>query len=382
VRSSGSTTTTTTATAAAGGAPASGPGAFAAAHYKTDLSKVCPNPIVIQKDWLAEAEHGALYQLIGGGGKLSKNDYSGPLGSTGVNLEILDGGPGLGDGVTTVSSLFAGNLVQNKTPMLAYVGTDDAVQFSKKFPVTAVVSPLAKQPTMLMYDPSNYPDLKTVQDVVNSGAKIYVTALTNSYVQYLIGQGVPQSRFITGYAGDKEKFITSGGKIINQGYVSNEVYSYEHETKTWDKPVKYILVDDLGYRPYPSALSVRTDKLQSLSACLKGLVPLIQQAQIDYSKDPTEVNDLLTKYNPKYSASFWFTSKGLSDAAVSAMKSTGIISDQPDGFGSFDTARMQTLIDILKPIFAKQGIDTYKTDVTPADVVSNQFIDPSIKLGS
>jgi len=43
-----------------------------------------------------------------------------------------------------LSSLFAGNLVQNKTPMLAYVGTDDAVQFSKKFPVTAVVSPLAK----------------------------------------------------------------------------------------------------------------------------------------------------------------------------------------------------------------------------------------------
>jgi len=378
-KSSGDSSPSTTA---AGAADATGPGAFAKAHYTTDLSKDCPNPLIIQKDWLAEAEHAALYELIGAGGTMKQYDYSGPLGSTGITLEILDGGPGLGDGITQPASLYAGNLVQNKTPTLAYVGTDDAVQFSKKYPVTAVVAPLAKAPTVLFYDPAVYPSINSIQDIIDSNAKIYVTALTESYVQYLIGKGVPQSRFITGYAGDKEKFVTSGGKILNQGYVSNEIYSFEHETPTWNKPLKYVLLDDLGYKPYPSALSIRTDKLQSLAPCLKKLVPLIQHAEIDYSKDPTEINTLLTKINPKYTAAFWFTSKGLNDAAVAAMKQSGVIADQPDGFGSIDQTRMQTLIDILKPIFAKEGIDTYKTDVTPSDVTTNEFIDPSIKLGS
>jgi hypothetical protein len=357
-------------------------GDFAAAHYTTDLTADCPSPIIIQKDWLAEAEHAALYQLIGGGGTMDQNSYTGPLGSTGVDLEILDGGPGLGEGVSTASSLYAGNLVQNKTPMLAYVGTDDAAQVSRSFPVTAVVSPLAKAPTMLMYDPETYDDLETVDDVVATGADVYVTAKTQSYVQYLIGQGLPEDRIIEGYAGDKEKFITSGGKLINQGYVSNEVYSYEHETDTWNKPVGHVLVDDLGYQPYPSALSVRSDKLAEDAPCLEKLVPLIQQAQVDYMADPTEVNDLLTDYNPDYSAPFWFTSKGLSDAAVEVMKDEGIVADGPEGLGSFDMTRMQNLIDILLPIFSQQGIDTYDPAVTPESIVTNEFVDPTITLGT
>ena len=104
-------------------------GAFAAEHYTTDLSEDCPDPVIVQKDWLAEAEHAAMYQLIGGGGTMEQNAYRGPLGSTGVDLEILDGGPGLGDGITTSSSLYAGNLVQGKEPMLAYVGTDEGTVY-------------------------------------------------------------------------------------------------------------------------------------------------------------------------------------------------------------------------------------------------------------
>ena len=47
--------------------PESGaPGAFAAANYTTSLADVCPNPLIVQKDWLAEVEHHGLYQLVGG----------------------------------------------------------------------------------------------------------------------------------------------------------------------------------------------------------------------------------------------------------------------------------------------------------------------------
>src|SRR5258707_13605603 len=96
--SSGTASTTTTApvattagvTTTAASAPASSRlGKTAAQLYTTDLSKDCPNPLIVQKDWLAEVEHGAFYQLIGDKGKMSENVYEGPLGSTGINLKIV-----------------------------------------------------------------------------------------------------------------------------------------------------------------------------------------------------------------------------------------------------------------------------------------------------
>ena len=39
------------------------PGSFARAAYRTLLAKTCPNPLVMQLDWLPQAEHGGLFQL-------------------------------------------------------------------------------------------------------------------------------------------------------------------------------------------------------------------------------------------------------------------------------------------------------------------------------
>ena len=84
------------------------PGDFAKAHYTTPLADVCPSPFIIQKDWLAQAEHGGLYQMIGAGGTMSSGKYEGPLGTTGIDLVILEGGSGvgLGDGETSYSALY------------------------------------------------------------------------------------------------------------------------------------------------------------------------------------------------------------------------------------------------------------------------------------
>ena len=44
-------------------------------------------------------------------------------------------------------------------------------------------------------------------------------------------------------------------------------------------------------------------------------------------------------------------------------------------------ARVQQLIGILAPIYAKQGKQTL-SGLTPSDIVTNEFIDPSISLKS
>jgi hypothetical protein len=62
------------------------------------------------------------------------------------------------------------------------------------------------------------------------------------------------------------------------------------------------------------------------------------------------------------------------------MKQLGIVGDAPDGtLGAFTDARVQQLIGILTPIYAKQGKQTLP-GLKPSDIVTNQFIDPSISL--
>lgn len=379
--STGSTGAASTGSTGASTDPAARKGKTAAELYTTDLSKDCPKTITVQKDWLAEVEHAAVYQLIGDKGKMSESIYEGPLGSTGVNLKIIDGGPGLGEGQTVISSLFAGNLKFNVTPDLAFVSTDDAAIFSAKFPVVGVVAPLDKSPQMIFWDPATYPNgFKTIADLkefAKTGNKIYVGSIKQTFGKYLVDQGVPANAFLEGYAGDAEKFVTNGGKWLNQGYSSNEVYDFTNG-RGWAKPIKYVYVSDLGYEYYPSVISVPKEKLTSFGPCLKKLVPLIQQAQVDYINDPATINKVIFEYNDKkFGASFWKTPLALNEAGAKVMKDDKLVSNGSDTtLGNFDTARVQKTIDNVKA-----GLDDRaKKDVTPADIATNDFIDKSIGL--
>jgi hypothetical protein len=361
------------------------PSAFAKANFTTSLRGVCPNPLVVQTDWLPEADHGFLYEMIGGGGTESQYEYEGPLGSTGINLEILSGGPGLGNGLSQPASLYLGNPVKRVTPQLAFVSTDDAIQFSEQYPTTQIFSEYAKSPQVIIFDPkkwhiSSLPELKAA---VSKGAKLYVTSRTDSYVQWLIGQGIPSSAFIGGYSGDLDKFVGGSGSILNQGYSTYEVYTLEHLTPTWDRRVGYVYLANLGFRLYQSAMSVATDKLSSLTPCLQKLVPIMQHALIDYVRSPTEVNELLAEFNNKgLGAAFWHTPTGLNNAAAKVMLSEGLVADVPGttSVGGFDMSDIQNLITSLLPIFKSDGITSFRQSVKPSEIATNKFIDPNVGL--
>ena len=69
----------------------------------TSLKGVCPAKIVIQTDWFPEAEHGALYQMVGAPYSidLGKKTVTGPLigakgVKTGIDIEVRTGGPAIG----------------------------------------------------------------------------------------------------------------------------------------------------------------------------------------------------------------------------------------------------------------------------------------------
>jgi hypothetical protein len=352
-----------------GGGESSGP----------DLS-ACPNPLVIQKDWLAEIEHAPIYQLIGPDGAMSENQYKGTIDGTDLELTIIDGGPGLGEGQPAISSLYAGNLKTNEEVHLAFVSTDDAAIYSEEFPVVAVVSPLRKSPSILFWDPATYPEgFESIDDLVafaDTGNKIYVSFTNESYAKWLIDQGVPEDAFLEGYAGDAENFVTNGGKWINQGYASNEVWDFENG-RGWAKPIDYTYVADFGYDFYPSALSVATEKLEELAPCLEALVPMIQQATVDYVADPAPINEMLATYNEEgYGASYWKTPIELNEAGFQVLIDDELIGNESGSIAGFDLERVQATIDIVSPNFDERA----NPDVTPEDIATNEFIDTSIAL--
>ncbi|MBL8551289.1 MAG: hypothetical protein JNJ73_14990 [Hyphomonadaceae bacterium] len=359
-------------------------GQFAQAAYRTPLAGVCPDPFIIQKDWLAQSEHGGLYQLIGARGRMSQGRYDGPLGATGITLTILEGGSGLGlgDGETAYSALYMGNSRARLRPHLVMHDLDNAFIYSRRFPAIGVVSMLDKSPSVLFWDRATYPrGFHSIADLAafaRSGrGKIYVSTIRRTFGRYLVVRGVPRNVFIEGYRGDGENFVINNGAWLNQGVVSNEVYQFSHG-RNWARPIDYLLLSDLGYTIYPGMLSVAADRLPALAPCLQRLVPLLQRAQIDYVRNPAEVNDLLFRFNQAgMGAPWWRTSRALLDNAVEVQLANGIVGNGPNAtLGDFDMPRVAALLERLRSdldIRAKPG-------VRAEDVVTNRFIDPAIGL--
>jgi len=172
--------------------------------------------------------------------------------------------------------------------------------------------------------------------------------------------------------------VASGGKDALQGFATAEPYEYAHEVTQWDKPLTYQLVSDYGYDPYP-ALATLPQNITRYAACFKKLVPIIQQGIVDYAANPATANALIVKLAQEYNTG-WVYDSGEAAYAAQAMLSDKIIANSPDGTaGAFDDSRISKLITLLTPIYAKDG-KTLKAGLTPQDISTNQFLDPSIHL--
>jgi hypothetical protein len=343
------------------------------------LAGVCPRKVVVQTNWFPESEHGVAYRLVGPGYKVdaARKRVTGPLFAhgkdTGVRIEVRAGGPAVG--FQSSASL----MYQDPGITLGMLQSDELVQYSKSQPVVGVMAPLELDPQILLWDPTVHPDWHTITDIGQTNTRtLYFQG--SAYMEYLVGAGILRRGQIDGsYDGSPSRFVASGGSIAVQGYATDEPYLYEHEVKAWGKPVAFQLVVDTGYPNYANVLTVRADQRSRLAPCLQRLVPVLQQAQVDFMRDPASTVDLIVKLDAAYKGGFVY-SHGLADFAVAQMRRLGIVDNGHDAtIGNFDNQRMQRLIDILVPIFAGQR-KPLKANLRPADVTSNDFIDPRIGL--
>jgi hypothetical protein len=365
---------------AAGCSLVSGSGEPKSVTVNTDLRAVCPATVVVQTNWWPQAEYGALYRLLGEPLKVhpAKKRVSAPLVAngreTGVRLEIRAGGPATG--FQQVSQL----LYFDRTITLGAVATDEQVQNAATQPTMAVFAPMDLNPQVLMWDSQLFPEFTTIADIGQTDTTVlYFRGAT--YMEFLVGSGVLRRSQVVGkYNGRPDQFVAANGKIVQQGYLTNEPYAYLHELKQWGRPLTYELLHDAGYPIYPEALAVRLEDKAKLAPCLSRLVPILQRATADYAANPGETTRLISQLVDRMGGYPYSTDRAA--WAVRTMLGEGILSNgthTPDTVGDFDPARVQQSIRIIGPILAGQS-RSVPAGLAAGDLVTAEFITPGVGL--
>jgi hypothetical protein len=344
------------------------------------LSGVCPDTVVFQTDWNPEAEHGFLYELIGDDyavdaaqARVSGTLVDGDV-STGVRVEVRSGGPAIG--YQRVTSL----LYQDPAIMLGFVSTDEAVDLSGEFPTVAVVAPFNINPQIVMWDPETYPEVKTIADLKATKAKVrYFDGA--AYMDYLLQEGILDKAQVDGtYDGLPASFIADGGKAAQQGFGTSEPFYYKNVLEQWKKDVAYQYVHDAGWTAYAQSLGGKPETIESNDACLKLLVPIVQRAQRNYVASPEATNALIVDAVATINNGWAYTAEQAA-AAVVKMQEDKLVANGPDGtLGSFDLDRVTAFIEKAVKVYSAIG-STPKQGLTAADLVTNDYIDPSVTLG-
>ncbi|MGU3497621.1 nitrate ABC transporter substrate-binding protein [Mycobacterium sp. C31M] len=351
---------------------------LAPAPEAQQLADVCPADVGIQLQWQPQSDQGALFAMLGPGYQVDTEDKSvtGPLVAggleTGVDLTLKAGGPAIG--FQSVPS----QLYLDDSLIMGIVHGDMLVAAAADQPVTGVTPLLKYSPAILMWDPATHPDFTTVADIGKTDATV-VTSEGQIFPSWLVAKGMlKQSQIDPSYDGSPARFV-GDPSIVQQGFANSEPYVYERDTPNWDKPVGWGLVKDVGYDIYASNMTVRTDRVAELAPCLEKLVPIIQQAGVDYAAAPEAVNATIvdivgqdTTYSPY--------TQGEADYGAQILVEKGLLAAEADGsFGVYDPARAAANVADLRAVLASTG-NVVPAEVTVEDLFTNQFTDPSIAM--
>jgi hypothetical protein len=378
-------TTSLAAGCSAGGAVPGegGRSAAAAGSGDRDLRGVCPATVTIQTSWFSQVEHFVAYQLLGAGYTVdaARKRVTGPLVSggedTGVDVEIRAGGPAIGFGQVSAQ------MYADRSITLGMVPLDEAIQNSKDQPVTGVMAPYDVDPLVLMWDPARHPDFSSIGDIGRTDTRVLFFSGERTYMDYLLGTGqLRQSQVDGSYDGSPDRLVASRGELVVQGFATSEPWKWENEVPAWGKPLQYALVADSGYPNYRNLLAIRSGEKAALAGCLRRLVPMLQQATVDFMAEPdpviTTVLSIVDKTRQAYTDSV-----DRSRHAVDVMRDEGLVTNgRTPMVGDFDTApggRVERLLRIDAPIFAGQR-KQLKPGLVPTDLATNEFLDPAIGL--
>jgi hypothetical protein len=338
-----------------------------------DLGSVCPATVVVQTDWYPQAEHGGIYELLGDDYRVDpkRGSTRGSLAvrgtPTGVDLEIRAGGPFLESPVVT--EMFLDDAIT-----LGYVGTDVALARYAETPTLAVFNALSVNPQVILWNAELHPTARTIADIAGEVDAISVFG-DRPFMRYFVAEGlVPQSKVDGNYKGS---LLLATDDVAHQGFVTSEPYRYE-TLESGPVQVAWELIHAAGWTSYPQNLAINQLRLEELRPCLERLVPLMQQAKVDFVESPDRTVATILDVVERLATS-WSQSRELADYAVRVMLDEGIVANgETTTFGDFESPRIDDFISLALPILREQGLEI--PAVTKDDVATNEFLDATITL--
>ena len=336
------------------------------------LAGLCPDPLVIQTDWFPESEHGAMYELIGDDYTVDTDQktVSGSMvlggEDLGIEIEVRAGGPAVGR--QPVATLLA----TDDDITLGYASTDGQVLRFEESPLLSVVAPLEQNPQIVMWDPQGIPEAETIADLGELGTTIRVFGPA-TWQDVLAGLGVISADQIDpSYDGSPAVFIAEGD-VAQQGFASSEPYEYEFNIPEYGREVAFQLLSDAGFEVYSQTIAIRPEQQDELDDCLKEVVPIIQQAAVDFYNAPDRTNAIIIDAVEQFDT-FWSYDAGKAAYSVQSQLDLGLAGNGPDDtVGNMEIARLQRVIDSMRTA----DLD-FPDDLGPDDLVTNEYIDDSI----
>lgn len=301
--------------------------------------------ISVQTGWLAQAEHGGLYQALAAG--IYKEH--------GLDVEIRPGGPQ----VNVVQLFVAG------TCDFADADSYRAFAFAQdKMPAVAIAAFFQKDPRVLMSHPGTGND--TLADLKGKPIMVATTGRQTYWLWLKAKYGMTDDQ-LRPYAFSLAPWLVDK-QVTVQGYLTSEPFNAR---KSGVEPVVHLLADQ-GFDNYANVTIANPKMVKERPELVQRFVDATAKGWAGYlNGDPSAANAMIQKHNPQMG----------SDTiayAIDAMKKYGIVETaetKARGIGTMSEARWKGFYDAMVAAGAqKPGLDV-------KEVYTMQFVSGGRKAG-
>ena len=253
---------------------------LAACSPKPQAVKAPDAPVTIRfaTDWRAQAEHGGFYQALA----------SGEYARRGLNVQIVQGGPGV-----NVPQLLASGAVDLGMGSNSFIVMNLA---NEGVPVKAVAAYMQKDPQVLIAHPDT--GVEKIADLKGHPILLSDASVTAFWVWLKAKYGFTDDQ-VRKYNFNSAPFL-SDKRAAQQGYVTSEPYTIE---KMAGLKTKVFLLADEGYPGYATMVLATDAMIARNPAAVKAFVAASAEGWRDYlAGDPAAADALIRKDNPEMTA--------------------------------------------------------------------------------
>ena len=330
----------------------------------------CPSQIGVQLDWLPRFEHAAFFVMLGDEVDIDPAEgtvtgvMSGVEGGDEHRLQLRFGLPGI-DFESVEAVLDSDNSV-----MIGMTSSDQQLLHHSEHPTVGVARLLRKSPQAILWNRALAPGAQIVQDLgpLNGSIKVDAGSTFAAWLQGTLDHPVDADLGFGASIGDDDSMLAQSG---------NATDGPEQLRSRPSDPVDVgvQLLYDAGWKPSAGVLAIKSNRVGSLSNCLRELIPAIQRAQKSAVDGPGKVAGRIEAAAAGLGR-FWTYPAETTTSAAAVMKELGIVEIARNGvIGQFDFSELSDFCDVYA--FTVSGA----VRVEPSSLATNRFIDKSVVAG-